>query len=144
MIALDFAYQYDTPDFFLSGRTGIRWGGDINEDGGEAFDFAILEAKIGKYLSRSDFAPFISAGIGIHWASAEERLPVQGGGFADFEDSGTGLMATGGIGFTAFRTYNFQFQIDVDFFMIFEKLTVGEYPQGVLFTFCIKRGPKKD
>jgi hypothetical protein len=144
MVAIDFAYQYDTPDFFLSGRSGLRWGGDLGEDGGRAFDLAILDAKIGSYLSRGDFAPFVSAGIGIHWVTVKERTVGAGGTEVVLEDSATGLMMVAGGGFTAFRTYNFQFQIDIDFVIMLEKLGVGEYPQGVLFTFCIKRGKSRD
>lgn len=144
MIAIDFVYQYDTPDFFLAGRSGIRWGGDLDEDGGSARDLAILDAKIGKYLGRGDFTPFLSGGIGVHWVKATERILETGGRVIEREDSATGLMLMVGVGMTAFRTYNFQFQIDIDYVIILEKLDVGNNPQGILVTFCVKQGGGKD
>lgn len=141
LIAIDFAGQYDTPDFFLSGRSGVRWGGDIDEDGGSALDIALLEARIGKYANRGDFTTFMSAGLGLHWVRARERIDDAAG---EREDSEIGLALIAGGGFTAFRTYNFQFQIDCDYFFFLEKLDVGGYPQGILFTFCIKGGRRND
>ncbi|MCK4236998.1 MAG: hypothetical protein KAX38_07745, partial [Candidatus Krumholzibacteria bacterium] len=144
LLVLDFAYQYDTRDFFLSGRSGLRWGGDLDEDHGRAVDVVLLDAKIGRYFNGGDFSPFVSAGIGIHWVKAEERIEVERGRFEENEDSGTGLALIAGGGFTAFKTYNFQFQLDIDYFIILEKLDVGGYPKGIIFTFCIRKGQKRD
>ncbi len=142
LTAIDFVYQYDTSDYFLAGRSGLRWGGDLDDEGYSATDFAILETKLGKYMSRSDFSPFISAGVGIHWLKVREKIE-EGGFDLEYDDSGTGLCLLAGCGFAAFRTYDFQFQLDIDYFIIIEKLGVhseGDYPHGVIFTFCIKKG----
>jgi hypothetical protein len=48
LVVLDLAYQYDTSDFFLAGRSGLRWGGDTGTDGGKAFDINFLEVQIGR------------------------------------------------------------------------------------------------
>ncbi len=152
LLVLDLSYQYDTPDFFLTGRSGIRWGGDLDEDKGRALDINFLEVKIGRYLNRADFAPFLNGGIGIHYMREKKRFEIDHGSYIeqiDREDGGTGLILLGGGGFAAFRTYNFQFQIDVDYFIMLEKLNAGEeseggkYPQGVIFTFCVKKGHNK-
>lgn len=144
LIVIDFAYQYDLPDFFLMGRSGLRWG-----DG--ALDVCFLDAKIGRYLSRSDFTPFINGGIGVHYIRGKglvSREYHDGGYYSEetWEDGTYGLLLLGGMGFTAFRTYDFQFQIDVDYFIMLDKINKDETggseamrPQGVLFTFCIRK-----
>ena len=136
LTALDFVFQHDTKDYFLSGRSGLKWGNN------SAFNFTFLETKIGRYLSRGDFSPFISGGIGIQYNRAE--IEIKGPSGTDFDSaSGTGLSFCGGIGLAAFRTYDFQFQLDVDYFIVFAKIESDgnsgkEYPQGIIFTFCIK------
>lgn len=149
LVVLDLAYQYDTPDFFLAGRSGLRWGGNMDEDNGKAVDINFLEVKIGRYLNRGDFTPFVSGGIGIHYTRETKRVVHEHVGYTEYietDDGGTGLALLAGGGFTAFRTYNFQFHVDVDYFFILEKLNAGdesdggEYPQGIIFTFCIKKG----
>ncbi|UCF05143.1 MAG: hypothetical protein JSV33_14690 [bacterium] len=146
LIVLDLAYQHDTRDFFLSGRSGIRWGGSMNEDGGSAIDIALLDAKIGRYFSRGDFAPFLSAGVGVHWIRAKERIVEINGDILvnDRADSGMGLALIAGGGITVFRTYNFQFQLDAEYIYVLEDLAVGGNPQGFMFTFCIKQSKRYD
>jgi len=121
-------------DYFLSGRSGLKWGDN------KAFNLTILETKIGRYLSRGDFSPFISGGIGIQYSKAKIEVENQPG---IYSASSTGLSVCGGVGLAAFRTYDFQFQIDVDYFIFFAKMEKDgnpgkEYPQGIIFTFCIK------
>ena len=140
LTAIDLVYQYDAPEFFLSGRSGLRWGGDMEEDGGKAFGVDILDIKIGRFFSRGDFAPFLSGGIGVHYVWAKERVALEGGGIYDGSDSGTNLALMGGAGFTAFRTYDFQAQFEIEYVHMMEKLEYGGYPRGLLFTFTIKRG----
>ncbi|MBU8923206.1 MAG: hypothetical protein KOO63_15410 [Bacteroidales bacterium] len=147
LMVFDFVYQYDTRDFFLAGRSGFRFGGGLDWDGLDAMDFALLEAKLGKYLSRNDFSPFISAGIGVHWMKLTQNSMDEEVIF-DREDSGSGLSLTVGTGFAAFRTYDFQFQLDLDYFIIFEHIgfedSSSNYPSGVILTFCIKKGSAKE
>ncbi|MBN1885275.1 MAG: hypothetical protein JW876_07130 [Candidatus Krumholzibacteriota bacterium] len=143
LLAIDFGYQYDTGDWFLSGRSGVRWGGDLEDDGGEATDIALFDAKIGRFLSRSDFSPFVNAGLGLHWVREKARV-AEGAGIVDRSDSGTGIAIVAGAGFTAFRTYDFSFQIDVDAFVVFEELETGGHPAGILFTFCVMHGEHGD
>jgi hypothetical protein len=140
LTAIDLAYQYDTPEFFLLGRSGIRWGGDLDEDGGRGFGVDLLDVKIGRYFSREDFAPFLSGGVGVHWAWVKQRLALEGGGIFEDSDSGTNLALTAGIGLTAFRTYDFQAQFEIEYVYMMEKLEYGGHPRGILFTFTIKRG----
>jgi hypothetical protein len=144
LIAVDFAYQYELPDFFLMGRSGLRWG-----DG--ALDVCFLDAKIGRYLNRGDFTPFINGGLGVHYIRGKgliKREHHEGDYYTEvtWEDGSYGLVLLGGAGFTAFRTYDFQFQIDVDYFIMLDKINEDEVngsearrPQGVLFTFCIRK-----
>ncbi|MBN1164897.1 MAG: hypothetical protein JXB45_09985 [Candidatus Krumholzibacteriota bacterium] len=147
LTAVDFVYQYDTHDYFLAGRWGLRWGGDLDNDGRNSNSLALLETKLGRYLTRKDFSPFISAGMGINWVKVREHYRSVNV-YQTKEDSGTGLVLTAGGGFAAFRTYDFQFQFDIDYFVVFEKIgTDGneqKYPQGVIFTFCIKRGKRTE
>ncbi|MBN2070195.1 MAG: hypothetical protein JW814_01970 [Candidatus Krumholzibacteriota bacterium] len=143
MTVIDVVFQHDTNDYFLAGKSGLHWGGDIDKKGNSAFGLTLFEAKIGRYLSRSDFAPFISAGIGISWARIKEDGP---GG--DETDSGSGLSLSAGTGFAAFRTYDFQFQLGIDYVILLERLGT-EYselknPQGMFFTFCIRRSGDGD
>jgi hypothetical protein len=143
LTVLHLAYQYDTPDFFMSGRSGIHWGGDIDEQGSYAFDLAFFDAKLGKYFNRGDFTPFVNLGVGIHWVKAKDKVVVRSTPTVvtkTRDDSGTGLALIAGGGFTAFRTYNFQFQVDVDFIITLTDLEAGGNPQGVMFTFCIMKG----
>ncbi|HMA76911.1 MAG TPA: hypothetical protein VKO43_06360 [Candidatus Krumholzibacteriaceae bacterium] len=135
MTAVDFVVQHDMKDYFLSGRGGIKWGDNIS------LNLTILETKIGRYLSRGDFSPFISGGIGIQYNRA--KIEKKDGTFYEDTGSGTGLSLCGGVGLAAFRTYDFQFQLDIDYFIVFSKVENGsasgeEYPQGIIFTFCIK------
>ncbi len=141
LTAVDLAYQYDTAEFFLLGRSGIRWGGDIDEDGGRGFGLNILDVKMGRYFSRGDFSPFISAGVGVHWVWVKKKIVEEGGtAYYDDSDSGTNLALTAGLGFTAFRTYDFQAQFEIEYVYMMEKLEYGGHPRGFLFTFTIKRG----
>ena len=140
LTAIDLAYQYDTPEFFLLGRSGIRWGGDIDENGGRGFGVDFLDVKIGRYFSRSDFAPFLSGGVGVHWVWVKQRIAPEEGGIYEDSDSGANLALTAGIGFTAFRTYDFQAQFEIEYVYMMEYLEYGGYPRGFLFTFTIKRG----
>lgn len=147
LIVLDLAYQYDTEDFFLTGCSGFRWGGGIDEEGGRGIDIALLDAKIGKYFSRSDVAPFVSAGLGVHWVKAEQNVSRREGSAiitVTEEDSGTGLALFLGGGLSLFRTYDFQFQLNAEFIYILEDLKVGGNPQGFILTFCIKRGKRSE
>ncbi|MCD6378987.1 hypothetical protein J7M07_00900 [bacterium] len=134
LTVIDFVVQHDMRDYFLSGRSGLKWGDN------SAFNLTILETKIGRYLSRGDFSPFISGGMGIQYNRARIEIENKPG---TYRASGTGLSLSGGVGLAAFRTYDFQFQIDVDYFIVLTKLesdgaSGGEYPQGIIFTFCIK------
>lgn len=142
LIALDFAYQYDMPDFFLMGRSGLRWGD-------ESVDVCFLDVKIGRYLGRGDFTPFLNGGLGVHYIRGKGTFSVtdaQGTRIETWDDGSYGLVFLGGAGVTAFRTYNFQFQIDVDYFVMLDEINedgpVGSEarrPQGLLFTFCIRK-----
>jgi hypothetical protein len=146
LTAIHVAYQYETPDFFLSGRSGIQGGGDIDKHGSAALDVTFLDAKLGRYFSRSDFTPFVNVGVGLHWVRAKQKVVVRRSPTVETmtkEDSGTGLAIIAGGGFTAFRTYNFQFQVDVDYVLTLVDLDAGGYPQGVMFTFCIKKGQRR-
>lgn len=149
LITLDLAYHYDTTDFFLTGRSSLRWGGDWEDDGGKAVDVNFLEVKIGRYFSRNDFSPFVNAGIGIHYVKATKRVETIYGTTIDQEDGGTGPVFLAGGGFTAFRTYNFHFRVDVDYMFMLEKINTGaqsgdgDYPQGIIFTFCVMKGQRE-
>lgn len=140
LTAINLAYQYDTPEFFLLGRSGIRWGGDLDEEDSRGIGIDLLDVKIGRYFSRGDFAPFLSGGVGVHWAWVKQRIDLEGGGIYDGSDSGTNLALMAGIGLTAFRTYDFQAQFEIEYVYMMEKLEYGGYPRGFLFTFTIKRG----
>ncbi len=140
LLGVDFTYQSDTPAFFLAGRTGLRWG-----DNG--YNIAILETKIGKYLGRGDFSPFISGGLGIDYFKGEGEFVRRDNGreiIYSGSDSATGLVLMVGAGFSMFRTYDFQFQLDIDYFFFANQLDpdgdgTGTHPRGISITFCIKR-----
>jgi opacity protein-like surface antigen len=143
LTALDLVYQHDTPEFFLLGRSGIRWGGDIDNDGGRGFGLNILDVKIGRYFSRGDFSPFLSTGVGVHWVWVKKQIVEEGGTvYYEESDSGTNLAMTAGLGITAFRTYDFQAQFEIEYVYMMEKLEYGGHPRGFLFTFTIKRGSR--
>ena len=143
MTAIDLVFQHDTKDYFLAGKSGLNWGGDFNKDGSSAFGLTLFEAKIGRYLNRNDFSPFVSVGLGISWTRIREDGPE-----GEKTDRGSGLSFSIGTGFAAFRTYDFQFQLGLDYIIILEKLGTGysdaENPQGIFFTFCIRRGSADD
>jgi len=143
LAVIDFVYQHEVRDFFLSGRTGVRFGGGLDSEGTDALDFALLDTKIGYYFSRDDFSPFFSAGMGVHWVKIRQNS-MDPDRYFDHRDDGMGMSFTVGVGLAAFRTYDFQFQMDLDYFIVFEKLgsqdVAEEYPRGVIFTFCIKKG----
>lgn len=140
LTAIDLAYQYDTPEFFLMGRSGFRWGGDLDEMQGRGFGIDFLDVKIGKYFSRGDFAPFLTGGVGVHYVWVKQRVEEEGGGIYDQSESGTNLALMAGTGFTAFRTYDFQAQFEIEYIYVIEDFEYGGYPRGFLFTFTIKRG----
>jgi len=140
LTAIDLAYQHDTPEFFLMGRTGFRWGGDLDEMQGRGFGIEFLDAKIGRYFSRGDFAPFVTGGVGVHYIWIKQRTVLEGGGVVDESESGTNLAAMAGIGFTAFRTYDFQAQFELEYVYMIEDFMFGGPPRGFLFTFTIRKG----
>ncbi len=143
MTAIDLVFQHDTKDYFLAGKSGLNWGGDFERDGSSAFGLTLFEAKIGRYLSRNDFSPFVSAGLGISWTRIRMAGPE-----GEETDRGSGLSLSVGTGFAAFRTFDFQFQLGLDYIIILEKLGTKygemENPQGIFFTFCIRRGSGDD
>ncbi len=140
LTAIDLAYQHDTPEFFLLGRTGIRWGGDLDEMQGRGFGIDFLDAKIGRYFSRGDFAPFVTAGVGVHYVWIKKQTALEGGGLIEESESGTNLAAMAGMGFTVFRTYDFQAQFELEYVYMIEDFEYGGQPRGFLFTFTIKKG----
>jgi len=134
LTGVDFVVQHDMTDYFLSGKTGYKWGGG-------AWGFTWLQTKIGRYLSRGDFSPFISLGLAIETVSAEYRTTRDGRSITE-DDRKTGLGVSAGTGFTLFRTYNFQFQLDLDYYILIEEMGPAEqgskFPQGFMMTFCLK------
>ncbi len=143
MTVIDLAVQHDMRDYFLAGKSGVHWGKRSGKYESRAFGITLFEAKAGRYANRGDFSPFISAGLGITWTRIRETGPEGAS-----SDSGAGFLFSVGTGFAAFRTYDFQFQLGIDYQVVFEKLNTGyssaEYPQGILITFCIKRSRNKD
>ncbi len=134
MPAIDFVVQHDMHDYFLSGKFGIKWGSG-------SWAFTWLHTKVGRYFGRGDFSPFISAGLGLE--SVNTEYEIEDAGFTRQEsEKRTGFTVSAGTGFALFRTYDFQFQLDVDYYMILEKMgPVGgeeKFPKGILLTFCIK------
>jgi hypothetical protein len=134
LTAVDFVVQHDMLDFFLSGKTGVKWGD-------EAFGFTWLHTKIGRYFGRGDFSPFISAGLGLETLRLEYE-EVTDGLTSRYEYSKTGFTLSAGTGLTLFRTYDFQFQLDLDYYIVLEKIDTDgfekDFPQGVIITFCLK------
>ncbi|HSG26895.1 MAG TPA: hypothetical protein VLA34_00345, partial [Candidatus Krumholzibacterium sp.] len=90
LAVIDFVIQHEVRDFFLSGRTGVRFGGGLDSDGTDALDFALLDTKIGYYFSREDFSPFFSTGIGIHWVKIRQNSMDEDRIF-DHRDDGMGM-----------------------------------------------------
>ena len=143
LMAVDLVYQYDAGYGFVSARSGVRAGGGLNFDGTDAMDFAILDLKAGKYFSRQALSPFVSAGAGIHWVRIRQTSMDEDRIF-DYSDDGAGICLTAGTGFTAMRTSSFQLQLELDYFIVLEKIgsenVTKEYPRGILFTLCLKKG----
>jgi len=134
MPAIDFVVQHDMPDYFLSGKFGIKWGSG-------SWAFTWLHTKVGRYFGRGDFSPFISAGLGLE--SVNTEYEIEDAGFTrEKSDKKTGFTISAGTGFALFKTYDYQFQLDLDYYMVLEKMAVGdgeeEYPRGILLTFCLK------
>lgn len=134
MPAIDFVVQHDMPDYFLSGKFGIKWGSG-------SWAFTWLHTKVGRYFGRGDFSPFISAGLGLE--SVNTEYDIEDASFTRQEnDKKTGFAISAGTGLALFRTYDFQFQLDIDYYMVLEKMVVGdskeEFPRGILLTFCLK------
>ncbi|MBD3180241.1 MAG: hypothetical protein GF417_12060 [Candidatus Latescibacteria bacterium] len=134
LTSVDFVVQHDMLDYFLSGKTGVKWSSG-------AWGFTWLHTRIGRYFSRGDFSPFISAGLGLESLKIEYE-ELENGRRSEYSDSKTGFILSAGGGIALFRTYDFQFQLDLDYYIVLEKMEIlgeeKEFPQGVMLTFCLK------
>jgi len=136
LTAVDFVVQHDIRDYFLAAKAGLKWGDH------SALDITFLKAKLGRYLRRGDFSPFVSAGLGLQYSRMEVIMDPSHPLTGEDTVSGTDLSLCAGAGIALFRTYDFQFQLDLDYSIMLRKLKTrkgdGGYPQGLIFTFCLK------
>jgi hypothetical protein len=142
LLGVDFAYRRETPAYFLVGRFGVRAGGNLSTDGHSALDVSILDARIGRHLTRGEVAPFVHAGAGLHWCRAEENVGtgVDPTGVRTVQDEGVGLALMGGGGVTAFRTKRLALELMVEYTVTLVDLDSGGMPQGFLCSVSVRRG----
>ncbi len=132
LLCLNWVTWYETPSFFVESQVG--WRGQIDEDDGSIdvpIDFSFF------YISgKSDFAPYLGGGIGIHWVTAR-REDV---GLAENQDkliTKDGLALNIGGGLMSFRTYDFRFVVDLRYTVVFAELGEQNSHSGISLTFGI-------
>ncbi|MFP4458185.1 MAG: hypothetical protein ACLFSQ_01210 [Candidatus Zixiibacteriota bacterium] len=89
-------------------------------------------------FSKNDFAPYVSAGAGIHWLSTTVSRPESS--YYNYEDdeewyyyteeynlNTNGLALNLGGGMVAFQTYDFRLMLDVRYRMIFAGTARSDY-----------------
>lgn len=132
LLCLNWITWYETPTFFVESQVGGRW--QVNKDDGAIdvpIDFSFFFIPV-----KSDFAPYLGGGVGIHWVSAK-RGDV---GLKDRPDkliTKDGLALNVGGGLMSFRTYDFRFVIDLRYTVIFAELGDQDTHSGISLTFGI-------
>lgn len=109
---------YETPDFTAEAVLGTALSGDASYF---YWDIGLL-----RFLSRSDFAPYLGGSVGIHWVSVD---------YFNESNDGLGLSAVGGL--VGFRTYDFRLIVKAKYSVIFAEIGDQSTQRGFSITFGI-------
>jgi TolB-like protein len=113
LFTLDAAVTYETPDVLAQGLMGYRRGEN-------SFNEIYFDLLIHRMFSRFDVTPYVGGGIGVHRLSSRKWVPhqgYQGGYYAEAEDDGLALVASGGL--ILFRTQFFRLMGNVKGSVVF-------------------------
>lgn len=132
-IELGLGYWYETGAFALEPRIGYRF-----DDGANDFDFHEVPIDVSALaiLSKTDVAPYVGGGAGLHWMQASYEVSSRSGGFLVTTTRDTvwetawafGVHARAGVLF--FRTYSVRLGLDVQYDLLTNKIA-GRTPQGL-------------
>lgn len=132
-IELGLANWYETGAFALEPRIGYRF-----DDGANEFDFHEVPIDVSALaiLSKTDVAPYVGGGAGLHWIQASYGVSNRSGGFLIATTRDTiwetawafGVHARAGVLF--FRTYSLRLALDVQYDLLTNKIA-GRSPQGL-------------
>ncbi|MBH25866.1 MAG: hypothetical protein CMH57_15775 [Myxococcales bacterium] len=136
-ILLDVSYWFETNDFAIEPRWGLRFSTTSDEEA----SYFEMPIDVGAYyiLSRSDFAPFVGGGAGIRFISETRPPDVETGAVVTetstepMDDSAWGFGTFARAGFLLFRTYALRVSVSVDYNITFVTLNDEPNPQSLNF-----------
>ncbi len=126
-ILFDVAFWFETLDFVIEPRIGVRFDTDRSDEA-TYFEFPI---DIGGYyvLGRGDFAGLLGGGIGVHFIS-ESRPSVQGTRSV-IQTAQNTLLDDPLWGFNFLRTYSTRLALTAEYSITFAELNGRQSPQNV-------------
>jgi hypothetical protein len=132
-IEIGLGYWYETGAFAIEPRIGYRF-----DDGANDFDFHEIPIDVSALaiLSKSDIAPYVGGGAGLHWLQASWEVSSRTDGFLvttsreTVWDSAWAFGVHGRAGVLFFRTYSVRLGLDVQYDLLTTKIA-GRTPQGL-------------
>lgn len=126
-------FKFEGRAFFMemTPLMGFSWGDRV-------LDWTILDAFAAKIFGLGDFAPFVGAGLGLHYLTPDKDE------FAEEESKGEGVAAVVGdigVGLLAMRTWDFHFMVEARYRYAFDDFAEagGGGAQGFLVTFGLSK-----
>ncbi len=132
-IDLGIGYWYETGAFAIEPRIGYRF-----DDGASDFSFHEVPIDVSALaiLSKTDVAPYVGGGAGVHWLEASYEVQSTSGNFLVTRTRDTvwesawafGAHARAGVLF--FRTYSVRLSLDLQYELLATRIA-GRMPQGL-------------
>ncbi len=137
-VLIDGSYWFETTDFAIEPRIGLRFNTNGLDD---ASDWIEIPVDVGVYyiLGRGDLAPFFGGGAGLRFAWADESRTLTQGDViktthtAEIEDGGVGFGVFGRAGLMLLRTYAMRMSISVEYNAILRDFLDRGVPQQLNF-----------
>ncbi len=134
---IDISYWYETRDFAIEPRLGFRFDNAVEDEAG----YSEWGMDLGAYyiLSRSDFAPFIGGGFGLHNLTETRQYKETQGSIIpttitnEVEDNVWGAAAFARAGILLFRTYSVRVAMTAEYNAMFVEINNRSVPQSLTF-----------
>jgi hypothetical protein len=138
LMSFAWVWRHQTPTFAVEAvpALGFAWGGDLDENGGQARDWSILDLFVTWTPLPADVAPLVGAGLGLHGLRLQRETAT-----GRRTDSTLGVSLATGVGLALFRTYDFQVALDVRYHVFLDRFEAvdGRGAHGFTLTFGLQR-----
>jgi hypothetical protein len=125
-------------NFLVETTTALAWNA-----GGSSVDWSILDIYGARIFGLGDVAAYAGGGLGLHRVTLKREVPREnpfnpGYPWTDYqEQTATAFAADVGGGLLLFRTYSFEFVIDLRYHVIFDRFAQmnGKGAHGIIISF---------